>query len=210
MKKTISIIAICVCCLLLIACAQTSALSDSEVAARRANYPVLEKPSTAILSSTEIDRSTFDHVKELYRKEQCIAVVTVNSVASYAIEESPAEGVAAQKMNRVFLNVHVDQILAQQTGVQIDESITLFLGTREKYGDQLDFASGTKLLVAFNPPPEGVIFPEVEHFYGCLTQSAFYVTSDGYVLSLFDFPGTREMDGLSVESFRSKVKNVYR
>ena len=198
------------CLTLLTACAAPR-LSAAQIAAARADYPLRSTQTIETGDSYDMNAlKTFQSIKQNNLQNGfCLAEVTLKSVDDYAAEEKVGDGYPAEKLNRVYWIVHIDNILEQKAGTSLDETVVLFLGARETYGEAPDLPEGTKMIVSIAQVPDGVNFPEQEKFYGCPFLFSYYVTADNHILAIYDLPGTTEMDGKPLSAFRSEVKNIF-
>ena len=196
------------CLTLLTACAAPR-LSAEKIAAARATYPQFTLPSDDQASCYESrPLATTQSVQNYYRDAACTAVVTVESMESHQAEILKTETTPGQVVNRLYINVSIDSIVDGNLSENLGNSISLYIGTREALGEDVNFPAGTKLVVPISIPSDGIVFPEKDKFYMCAVELGYYVTEDDHILAVYDAPGLKEMEGQTFDAFRSEVKNV--
>ena len=196
------------CLALLTACAAPR-LSAEKIAAARATYPQFTLPSADQSSCYESrPLATTQSVQNYYRDAAYTAVVTVESMESHQAEILKTETTPGQMVNRLYLNVHVDSIVGENSTADLGDSVSLYIGTREALGENVNFSAGTKLVVPITVPSDDIIFPEKNKFYMCAVELGYYVTNDHHILAIYDAPSLKEMEGQTLDAFSAEVKNV--
>lgn len=204
----LTFLSVLLCLALLTACAAPR-LSDAKIAAARATYPQFTLPSADQSSCYESSPlATTQSVQNYYRDAAYTAVVTVESMESHRAEILKTETSPGQVVNRLYLNVHVDSTVGENSTANLGDSISLYIGTREALGEDVNFSAGTKLVIPISIPSDGVVFPEKDKFYMCAVELGYYVTEDDHILAVYDAPGLKEMEGQTFDAFRADVKNV--
>lgn len=196
------------CLTLLTACAAPR-LSAEKIAAARATYPQFTLPSADQSSCYESSPlATTQSVQNYYRDAACTAVVTIESMESHQAEILKTETTPGQVVNRLYINVSIDSIVDGNLSENLGNSISLYIGTREALGEDVNFPAGTKLVIPISIPSDGIVFPEKDKFYMCAVELGYYITEDDRILAVYDAPGLKEMEGQTFDAFRSEVKNV--
>ena len=206
----LTFLCVLLCLTLLTACAAPR-LSAEKIAAARATYPQFTLPSADQSSCYESrPLATTQSVQNYYRDAACTAEVTVESMESHKAEILKTETTPGQMVNRLYLNVHVDSIVGENSTADLGDSVSLYIGTREALGENVNFSAGTKLVVPISIPSDGIVFPEKDKFYMCAVELGYYVTEDNHILAVYDAPGLKEMEGQTFDAFRSEVKNIFK
>lgn len=196
------------CLTLLTACAAPR-LSAAQIAAARATYPQFTLPSADQANCYESSPlATTQSVQNYYRDAACTAVVTIESMESHKAEILKTETTPGQMVNRLYLNVHVDSIVGENSTADLGDSVSLYIGTREALGENVNFSAGTKLVVPISIPSDGIVFPEKDKFYMCAVELGYYITEDDHILAVYDAPGLKEMEGQTLDAFSAEVKNA--
>ena len=204
----LTFLSVLLCLTLLTACAAPR-LSAEKIAAARATYPQFTLPSDDQSSCYESrPLATTQSVQNYYRDAACTAVVTVESMESHKAEILKTETTPGQVVNRLYINVSIDSIVDGNLLENLGNSISLYIGTREALGEDVNFPTGTKLVVPISIPSDGIVFPEKDKFCMCAVELGYYVTEDDHILAVYDAPGLKEMEGQTFDAFRSEVKNV--
>ena len=211
--KKIGCIALSVllCVILLTSCAAAGKLSDAEIAQLRVQFPLKDAEVVETGdSSDENAMNSFQSIKNNQLQNAiCVAKVTLKSVDSFSATEKVGDGYPDEKFNRVYWTVHVDEVITKKTGETLADDVILYVGTQERYGNLLDLPTGIQMVVSITSVPDGVDFPEQKKFYGCPSMISYYVTDDNHILAIYDLPGSKEMDGKTLDAFRQEVKNVF-
>ena len=209
-KTALMVLSIMLCAALLTSCASAGKLSDSEVTQLREQYPVLVNEADPFLTKIYPDTDTFSNVKESYRRGSIgIIEATVLGNDASTIQIAPAEGMAKETMNLIFLQLHVDSVIAQPSDRNIQGDISVYVGTRENEGDRFDFAPGTKLVISLFDIGKDTDPEHCPDGYSSSLDTSYYLTEDNHLLAIFDYPGPKEMDGKPLSAFRSEVKNIF-
>ena len=204
----LTFLSVLLCLALLTACAAPR-LSAEKIAAARATYPQFTLPSDDQASCYESrPLATTQSVQNYYRDAAYTAVVTVESMESHQAEILKTETTPGQMVNRLYLNVHVDSIVGENSTADLGDSVSLYIGTREALGEDVNFPAGTKLVVPITVPSDDIIFPEKNKFYMCAVELGYYVTNDHHILAIYDAPSLKEMEGQTLDAFSAEVKNV--
>ena len=111
-------------------------------------------------------------------------------------------------VNRLYLNVHVDSIMGETSTADLGDSVSLYIGTREALGEDVNFPAGTKLVIPISIPSDGIVFPEKDKFYMCAVELGYYVTNDHHILAVYDVPSLKEMEGQTLDAFSAEGKNA--
>lgn len=196
------------CLALLTACAAPR-LSAEKIAAARATYLQFTLPSadqSSCYASSPL--ATTQSVQNYYRDAACTAVVTIESMESHKAEILKTDTTLGQVVNRLYINVSIDLIVDGNLSENLGNSISLYIGTREALGEDVNFPAGTKLVVPISIPSDGIVFPEKDKFYMCAVELGYYITEDDHILAVYDAPGLKEMEGQTLDAFRADVKNV--
>lgn len=204
----LTFLCVLLCLALLTACAAPR-LSAAKIAAARATYPQFTLPSADQSSCYESSPlATTQSVQNYYRDAACTAVVTVESMESHQAEILKTETTPGQVVNRLYINVSIDSIVDGNLSENLGNSISLYIGTREALGEDVNFPAGTKLVIPISIPSDGIVFPEKDKFYMCAVELGYYITEDDHILAVYDAPGLKEMEGQTFDAFRADVKNV--
>ena len=208
-KMVRMVLSILLCVTLLTSCASAGKLSDSEISQLRERYPVLVNKADPFLTKIYPDTDTFSNVKESYRRSSIgIIEATVLGNDASTIQIAPAEGMAKETMNLIFLQLHVDSVIAQPSDRNIQGDISVYVGTRENEGDR--FAPGTKLVISLFDIGKDTAPEHCPDGYSSSLDTSYYLTEDNHLLAIFDYPGPKEMDGKPLSAFRSEVKNIFK
>lgn len=204
----LTFLCVLLCLTLLTACAAPR-LSAEKIAAARATYPQFTLPSDDQASCYESrPLATTQSVQNYYRDAACTAEVTVEFMESHKAEILKTETTPGQVVNRLYINVSIDSIVDGNLSENLGNSISLYIGTREALGENVNFSAGTKLVVPISIPSDGIIFPEKNKFYMCAVELGYYVTNDHHILAIYDAPSLKEMEGQTLDAFSAEVKNV--
>ncbi len=204
----LTFLCVLLCLVLLTSCASPR-LSSAKIAAARADYPQFALPSDDQASCYESrPLATTQSVQNYYRDAACTAVVTIESMESHKAEILKTETTPGQMVNRLYINVSIDSILDGNLSENLGNSISLYIGTREALGEDVNFPAGTKLVIPISIPSDGIVFPEKDKFYMCAVELGYYITEDDHILAVYDAPGLKEMEGQTLDAFRADVKNV--
>lgn len=204
----LTFLCVLLCLALLTACAAPR-LSAEKIAAARATYPQFTLPSADQANCYESSPlATTQSVQNYYRDAACTAVVTIESMESHKAEILKTETTPGQVVNRLYINVSIDSIVDGNLSENLGNSISLYIGTREALGEDVNFPAGTKLVIPISIPSDGIVFPEKDKFYMCAVELGYYITEDDHILAVYDAPGLKEMEGQTFDAFRSEVKNV--
>ena len=204
----LTFLCVLLCLALLTACAAPR-LSAEKIAAARATYPQFTLPSADQSSCYESSPlATTQSVQNYYRDAACTAVVTIESMESHKAEILKTETTPGQMVNRLYLNVHVDSIMGETSTADLGDSVSLYIGTREALGEDVNFPAGTKLVIPISIPSDGIVFPEKDKFYMCAVELGYYVTNDHHILAVYDVPSLKEMEGQTLDAFSAEVKNA--
>lgn len=204
----LTFLCVLLCLVLLTSCASPR-LSSAKIAAARADYPQFALPSDDQASCYESrPLATTQSVQNYYRDAACTAVVTIESMESHKAEILKTETTPGQMVNRLYINVSIDSIVDGNLSENLGNSISLYIGTREALGEDVNFPAGTKLVIPISIPSDGIVFPEKDKFYMCAVELGYYITEDDHILAVYDAPGLKEMEGQTLDAFRADVKNV--
>lgn len=210
-KITALILSTLLCAILLTSCTSTSKLSDAEITQLRTQYPALVDDMGTFATKMYPDTDTFADVKASYQRNSIgIIEATVIGNDGNTIQMAPADGMAKETMNLIFLKLHVNSVIAQPSDRNIQGDISVYVGTRENEGDRFDFAPGTKLVISLQDIGKDVDPEHCPDGYASSMHTSFYLTDGNRLLAIFDYPGPKEMDGKSLDAFRQEVRNVFK
>ena len=210
MRRLLCVVLCLLLGLLLCACASDEKLSESEISALRSRYPIVTNNIDKMVMFKEQPYDTFEHVKNKYKGALGVVEATVTGTDGSVLEIAPADGMAKEKLNLVFVTVHIDSVIAKQDGVDLSGDVTLYVGLREDLEDQCDFASGTRLVLEIYQMNSSLDPEKCPKNWGTAVGSAYYLTEGNYLISMCDYTGPAEKNGVTLNAFRSELKNLYR
>lgn len=210
MKRLLCVVLCLLLGLMLCACASEAKLSESEISALRSRYPAMadtgNESNTLICYKSE----SFDEVKQTYQKWLGVVEATVTGTDGSVLEIAPADGMAKEKLNTVFLKVHIDSVIAKQDDVDLSGDVTLYVGSQQYLGSEFHIEPGTKLVLGIYPLDMELDLEKCPKDWGAAVHYSYYLTEDQHLISLYDQSGPAEKNGVTLNAFRSELKNLYR